>query len=118
MLWAFLQRYAPGTSPAGNPMGVFLHCNPRHRSIALFGAGGAPTLKRVIDLVRLCAAAELAKNPAFDARDVARVLGFASSSHLSTTAQRVIGTKPASLSRLRTVDLFDRFVRGRGRSRA
>ena len=27
--------------PAGNPMGVFLHCNPRHHSIALFGAGGA-----------------------------------------------------------------------------
>ena len=83
-----------------------------------FAADGAPNLKRVIDLVRLIAAAELAKNPGYDVRDVARVLGFASSSHLSTTAQRVIGTKPASLSRLRTVDLFDRFVRGRGRSRA
>ncbi len=83
-----------------------------------FAADGAPNLKRIIDLVRLIAAAELAKNPGYDVRDVARVLGFASSSHLSTTAQRVIGTKPASLSRLRTVDLFDRFVRGRGRSRA
>ena len=83
-----------------------------------FAADGAPNLKRVIDLVRLVAAAELAKNPGYDVRDVARVLGFASASHLSTTAQRVIGTKPASLSRLRTVDLFDRFVRGRGRSRA
>lgn len=83
-----------------------------------FAADGSPNLKRVIDLVRLIAAAELAKNPGYDVRDVARVLGFASSSHLSTTAQRVIGTKPTSLSRLRTVDLFDRFVRGRGRSRA
>jgi hypothetical protein len=45
------------------------------------------------------------------------VLGFASSSHLSSTSQRVVGTKPASLSRLRTVDLVDRFARGRGRSR-
>ena len=83
-----------------------------------FAAGTAPNLKRVIDLVRLVAAAELAKNPGYDVRDVARVLGFASSSHLSSTAQRVVGTKPASLARLRTVDLVERFVQGRGRSRA
>lgn len=75
-----------------------------------FAANGAPTLKRVIDLVRICAASELAKNPAFDAADVARVLGFASSSHLSATAQRVVDSRPASLARLRTVDLVDRFV--------
>ena len=83
-----------------------------------FATAGAPNLKRVIDLVRLVSAAELAKNPGYDVRDVARVLGFASSSHLSTTAQRVIGTRPASLSRLRTVDLFERFVRGRERTTA
>lgn len=83
-----------------------------------FATAGAPNLKRVIDLVRLIAAAELAKNPGYDVRDVARVLGFASASHLSTTAQRVIGTRPASLSRLRTVDLFERFIRGRERSHA
>jgi AraC-like DNA-binding protein len=82
-----------------------------------FAAGGAPNLKRVIDLVRLLAAAELAKNPGYDVRDVARVLGFASSSHLSSTAQRVVGTRPASLARLRTVDLVERFAQGRGRSR-
>ena len=82
-----------------------------------FAAGTAPNLKRVIDLVRLMAAAELAKNPGYDVRDVARVLGFASSSHLGSTAQRVVGTKPASLARLRTADLVERFVHGRGRSR-
>jgi AraC-like DNA-binding protein len=82
-----------------------------------FAADGAPNLKRVIDLVRLISAAELAKNPGYDIGDVARVLGFASSSHLSSTAQRIVGTKPASLSRLRTVDLIDRFAHGRGRSR-
>lgn len=75
-----------------------------------FAAGGAPTLKRVIDLVRLCAASELAKNPAFDSADVARVLGFASSSHLSSTAQRVVDTRSSSLARLRTVDLVERFA--------
>ena len=83
-----------------------------------FAAGGAPNLKRVIDLVRLIAAAELAKNPGYDVRDVARVLGFASSSHLSSTAQRVVGTRPTSLARLRAVDLIERFSQGRGRSRA
>lgn len=82
-----------------------------------FAADGAPNLKRVIDLVRLVAAAELSKNPGYDVRDVAQVLGFASSSHLSSTAQRVVGTKPASLARLRTVDLFERFANGHGRSR-
>lgn len=82
-----------------------------------FAADGGPNLKRVIDLVRLLAAAELAKNPGYDVRDVAKVLGFASASHLSTTSQRIVGTKSASLSRLRTVDLIDRFMRGHGRSR-
>jgi AraC-like DNA-binding protein len=83
-----------------------------------FAAEGAPNLKRIIDLVRLLAAAELAKNPGYDIRDVASVLDFASSSHLSSTAQRIVGTKPASLARLRSVDLIQRFTRGHGRSRS
>lgn len=82
-----------------------------------FSAPGAPNLKRVIDLVRMIGAAELAKNPGLDVRDVAKILGFASSSHLAVTAQRVLGTRPASLSRLRTVDLVERFTQGRTRSR-
>jgi AraC-like DNA-binding protein len=82
-----------------------------------FSAPGAPNLKRVIDLVRMIGAAELAKNPGLDIRDIARILGFASSSHLAVTAQRVLGTRPASLSRLRTVDLIERFTQGRTRSR-
>jgi AraC-like DNA-binding protein len=82
-----------------------------------FSGLGSPNLKRVIDLVRMIAAAELAKNPGLDIRDIAKILGFASSSHLAVTAQRVLGTRPASLSRLRTVDLIERFVQGRTRSR-
>lgn len=82
-----------------------------------FAADGSANLKRTIDLVRLLAAAELAKNPGYDVGDVARVLGFASSSHLSTASQRICGTKPASLARLRAVDIIERFVQGRLRSR-
>lgn len=82
-----------------------------------FSANGSPNLKRVIDLVRVIAAAELAKNPGLDLRDVSTVLGFASPSHLSTTAMRIAATKPASLTRLRTIDILERFARGNGRSR-
>lgn len=74
-----------------------------------FAVGEAPTLKRVIDLVRVLAAAELAKNTGHDVRDVAQVLGFASSSHLSSTTQRLVGARASSLTRLRAVDLLDRF---------
>lgn len=76
-----------------------------------FATGRAPTLKRVIDLVRVLAAAELAKNSGYDIRDVAEVLGFASSSHLSSTTQRLVGAKASSLTRLRSIDLFERFER-------
>jgi AraC-like DNA-binding protein len=93
-----------------------LHVTREHLS-RVFASDGAPNLKRVIDLVRLLVAAELAKNPGHDIVDVARVLGFASASHLSATATRVAGTKPASLTRLRTSDLISRFARDHARSR-
>ena len=83
-----------------------------------FAAEGKPNLKRIIDLVRLIAAAELAKNPGYDVSDVARVLEFASPSHLTSTSLRIVGTRSASLARLRTADLIERFRQGRGRSRA
>lgn len=74
-----------------------------------FAGPGVPTLKRVIDLVRVLAAAELAKNPGYDVGDVARVLGFSSSSHLAATTQRIVGARPTSLAGLRAIDLIDRF---------
>jgi AraC-like DNA-binding protein len=83
-----------------------------------FSAEGAPNLKRVIDLVRLLAAAELAKNPGQELRDLAEILEFASPSHLATTVKRLTGTGVQSLARLRATDLGDRFARGHARSRA
>jgi AraC-like DNA-binding protein len=76
-----------------------------------FGTGGAPTLKRLIDLVRLLSAAELAKNPGYDVADVARVLRFSSSAHLSLTAQRLIGRRASSLAAMRGVDVIERFTK-------
>jgi AraC-like DNA-binding protein len=77
-----------------------------------FGSGGAPTLKRLIDLVRLLSAAELAKNPGYDVSDVARVLRFSSSAHLSLTVQRLIGRRASSLAAMRGVDVIERFSQG------
>ena len=114
--WEFLVAHA-GRRVRTHALAARLGVTREHLS-RTFAAAGAPNLKRVIDLVRLLAAAELAKNPGYDLRDVAAVLDFASSSHLSSTAQRVVGTRPASLSRLRTVDLIQRFARGHGRSRS
>jgi AraC-like DNA-binding protein len=113
--WRFIVAQA-GRPVRTSTLAQVLRVTREHLS-RTFAAGGAPNLKRVIDLVRIVAAAELAKNPGYDLRDVANVLGFASSSHLSSTAMRVVGTKPASLTRLRTVDLIDRFTKGHGRSR-
>ncbi len=81
-----------------------------------FAAGDGANLKRIMDLVRVLAAAELCKNPGYDTGDVASVLRFASPSHLSTTVTRVTGARAESLARLRSGDLIRRFVDGRSRS--
>ncbi len=114
--WRFLVAHG-GRPVRTDTIAAALGVTREHLSRA-FSAGGAANLKRIIDLVRIIAAAELAKNPGYDVSDVARVLDYASSSHLSTTSQRIAGTKPASLARLRAVDLIERFVRGRTRSRS
>lgn len=113
--WRFLVAHG-GRPVRTDTIAAALGVTREHLSRA-FSAGGAANLKRIIDLVRLLAAAELAKNPGYDVADVARVLDYASSSHLSTTSQRIAGTRPASLARLRAVDLIERFIRGRMRSR-
>ncbi len=113
--WRAIVAHA-GRAVRTSTLATALGVTREHLSRA-FAADGAPNLKRVIDLVRLIVAAELAKNPGHDLTDVARVLAFASTSHLSATAMRIVGTKPVSLTRLRAVDLVGRFARGRGRSR-
>ncbi|HEY4217546.1 MAG TPA: AraC family transcriptional regulator [Gemmatimonadaceae bacterium] len=113
--WRFIVSHA-GRPVRTSTLATVLHVTREHLSRS-FAAGGSPNLKRIIDLVRIVAAAELAKNPGYDLRDVATILDFASASHLSSTAMRVAGTKPTSLARLRTVDLVERFAKGHGRSR-
>jgi AraC-like DNA-binding protein len=79
-----------------------------------FSANNAPTLKEAIDLVRLLAASQLAKCPAYDLADVARLLGFATASQLSRLARRVLGRGASSLARLRGDDLVSLWARANG----
>lgn len=82
-----------------------------------FGAGGAPNLKRVIDLVRVICAADLLANPGYDVPTVTRVLRYSSPGHFSACAERVAGVSAGELGALPLAEVLARFVRGRTRSR-
>lgn len=82
-----------------------------------FAAGGAPNLKRVIDLARVLCAADLLQNPGYNVAAAARVLGYSSPSHLAGCARRIADAKPEELPRLGLRGVFGRFLRGRTRSR-
>ncbi len=82
-----------------------------------FAAGGAPNLKRVIDLARTAWAADLLGNPGYNVTDVARILGYSSPGHLAGSAQRVAGATARELGRLGPRGVLNRFIRGRTRSR-
>lgn len=82
-----------------------------------FAAGGAPNLKRVIDLVRAAWAADLLGNPGYTVTAVAEILHYASASHLAGSVRRVAGVGPAELASLGPRGVLDRFRRGRTRSR-
>ena len=82
-----------------------------------FGAGGAPNLKRVIDLTRIACAAQLLANPGLAIPTVVRVLHFASSSHLSSTSRRIANVSTRGLSALGPRGVLQAFARGNTRSR-
>jgi AraC-like DNA-binding protein len=82
-----------------------------------FGAGGAPNLKRVIDLTRVACAAQLLGNPGYSIPMVVRVLHFASTGHLAHTARRIANVSPAGLGALGPRGVLAAFTRGNTRSR-
>ncbi len=93
-----------------------LGCSREHLS-RQFGAGGAPNLKRVIDLTRIACAAGLLRNPGYDVATVARILRFATPSHLSATARRIAGVASRGLAPLGPRGVLASFARGKTRSR-
>ena len=82
-----------------------------------FGAGGAPNLKRVIDLTRVACAAQLLGNPGYAVPTVVRLLNFASPGHLANTARRIANVPTAELGRLGPRGVLAAFLRGNTRSR-
>lgn len=82
-----------------------------------FGAGGAPNLKRVIDLTRVACAAQLLGNPGCSVPTVVRLLHFASPSHLANTARRIANVSSSGLGSLGPRGVLAAFVRGNTRSR-
>jgi AraC-like DNA-binding protein len=82
-----------------------------------FAAGGAPNLKRVIDLARTACAADLLGNPGYSVAAVVKILGYASASHLASAARRVAGATPQELRAVGPRGVLARFIRGRTRSR-
>jgi AraC-like DNA-binding protein len=92
------------------------NCSREHLS-RQFGAGGAPNLKRVIDLTRIACAAGMLANPGYETRVVSRILRFATPSHLSATARRIAGVPAAGLAELGPRGVLTAFARGKTRSR-
>jgi AraC-like DNA-binding protein len=82
-----------------------------------FAAGGAPNIKRVIDLARVLCAADLLSNPGYSVASAATVLRFSSPSHLAGCTRRIVGASPSELPRLGLRGVLGRFLRGRMRSR-
>lgn len=82
-----------------------------------FAAGGAPNLKRVIDLARVACAADLLRNPGYSVGMCAAILRFASAGHLAGTSRRIAGVASGELGRLGPRGVLQRFLRGRTRSR-
>lgn len=109
-----LKRVGRPTTTAGVALALGL---TREYLSRQFAAGGAPNLKRVIDLVRVAWASDLLANPGYPVGIVARVLAYASSGHLAAASRRVAGVPPAQLAGLGTRGVLGRFVRGHTRSR-
>ncbi len=82
-----------------------------------FGAGGAPNIKRVIDLTRIVTAAQLLANPGYTIPAVVRILHFASRSHLTITARRIANAPTAGLGALGPKGVLAAFLKGNTRSR-
>ena len=114
--WELLLR-APGRTPAAGILARRLGLSREHLS-RQFGAGGAPNLKRVSDLLTVLAALQLLRNPGYGVPAAARLLRFASPSHLHAVVRRITGVPLGTVRGLREREVVGRFLRAGARSRA
>jgi AraC-like DNA-binding protein len=110
-----IERQA-GTPTTTGTLAVTLRVSREHLS-RQFGAGGAPNLKRVIDLIQVLTARDLLQNPGYSLVLTAHALGYSTPSHLGAVTRRVLGVPLRDLSRLPNAELVRRFVAVGARSR-
>ena len=108
--WLVIVTRAPGGLDTAS-LARQLHVRRETLSRA-FAAGGAPSLKRAIDAVRLVAAAQLLSNPGYKVADVARLLGFSSVSLLQQTARRTFGVSAREIASLDADRMAERLLTG------
>lgn len=106
----------PGRPPRTAALARRLGLSREHLS-RQFGAGGAPNLKRLLDLLAVLTALDLLRNPGYDLAAVSRLLDFTSPSHLRAVVQRVMGLELTNARAATTRELVHRFVRTAARSR-
>lgn len=82
-----------------------------------FAVEAAPNVKRVIDLTRVAAAAQLLGNPGHTTARAAAILRFASAGHLDRTSRRITGVGASRLGALGPRGALEAFARGKTRSR-
>lgn len=101
---------SPGRPPRPAALARSLGISREHLS-RQFGAGGAPNLKPVSDLLTVQVALDLLGNPGYEIETVARLLDFSSPSHLRTTIRRVVGVGLAEARKLEWREVVRRFLR-------
>ncbi|MEO8452630.1 MAG: AraC family transcriptional regulator [Gemmatimonadota bacterium] len=107
---------SPGRPPTTETIAAKLEVSREHLS-RQFGAGGAPNLKRVIDLLQVIAALDLLTNPGYPLALTSRLLGYSTPGHLRAVIRRIVGVPFAQFPAMNAAVVLKRFVGGRGRSR-
>jgi AraC-like DNA-binding protein len=113
--WDLLVACA-GRPPRTATMARTLGISREHLS-RQFGAGGAPNLKRVADLLTVLAALGLLRNPGLTLPRVAGLLGLSSPSHLRAMLRRIAGVPVSEALGFSDAEVVRRFLRASGRSR-
>lgn len=98
-----------GPPPTAAELAKSLKLSREHLS-RQFAAGGAPNLKRVIDLLNVLAARDLLQNPGYSPAVVARLLGFANPSHFGAVVRRVARCPVRDLARATPSEIRRRFA--------
>lgn len=106
-----------GRSPSTAVIARKLKVSREHLS-RQFGAGGAPNLKRVVDLLRLLGVRHVMGDSETPMAAAASLYGFSSTSHLRVSIRRTFRLEPDDFVAAARPDLVRRFIQTGARSRA